>query len=639
MYLRKLSGTVRILALAVLFAALVLQAPLALARTDGDEAKSRPGPAEKSTEKTKEKSAENSVADSAKKTEAESRTDSTAVTAGPTSAANAAEAGDSGTGIVQQPAQKDAPQSQITQPLALSPDVPPQRVGVDENQKLLLTMQDAVTMALQRNLDIEVFRQSVQISQSGLVAARGVYDLTSSSFVGYRSSISPITSQFIEGGTAGSVSNNSFTYNFSSFQEVERTAGRWQVNFSNSRATTDSLVQDFVTRYSPSLSLNYVQPILRDLSFDQNRRTVQLAKKSLDLSDSAFRQQVIEIISRVQGAYWDLVFAINNEAIARDSVELARVQLDNNRKMVEAGTLAPIELRSTEAALESRKGDVILALQGITTAENVLKGLLINDPNDKMWSSVLSPTDKPQEPTSNVSLDEAVRLALRNRPELEQTKLQIEQKEIDIRFFKNQLKPQVDLTVTYTNNGQAGTPAPAGPGSSRQPDSRFVGGYLKSLRNLFSQDFRTYEFGVVISFPWRNRTSEGALGQALAQSRQLDARQRQLVQGIQIEVRNALQAVEAARLRYQAQQANRLASEAQYKGEVERFRAGLQTNFFVLQRQTELSQALGAELRALTDYNKALAELQRVTGLTLVSNNVQVPSTTSDQNQKKDDKN
>ena len=127
-----------------------------------------------------------------------------------------------------------------------------------------------------------------------------------------------------------------------------------------------------------------------------------------------------------------------------------------------------------------------------------------------------------------------------------------------------------------------------------------------------------------LSFPWKNRTAEGNLGRALAEQRQLDARQRQLVQSVQIDVRNALQAVEASRQRFEAAQAAKIAAKAQLAGEQEKFRAGLSSNFFVLQRQTDLAIAEGTEVRALTDYNKALADLQRVTGMTLVNNNVQV---------------
>jgi HAE1 family hydrophobic/amphiphilic exporter-1 len=209
-------------------------------------------------------------------------------------------------------------------------------------------------------------------------------------------------------------------------------------------------------------------------------------------------------------------------------------------------------------------------------------------------------------------------------------RLQTEQKQIDIDFYKNQTKPQLDLVAIYGNTGLSGTASSAldlnGNPIGQNVGERFRGGYFTSLRNLFGQDFRTYQVGVRLSFPWRNRTAEGNLGRSLAELRQLDARQRQLIQNVQVDVRNALQAVEAARQRFEAARAGKLAAEAQLNGEQERFRAGLSTNFLVLQYQTDLAVAQGNEVRALTDYNKALADLQRVTGMTLVSNNVQVTS-------------
>jgi HAE1 family hydrophobic/amphiphilic exporter-1 len=370
---------------------------------------------------------------------------------------------------------------------------------------------------------------------------------------------------------------------------------------------------------------------MRNFAIDANRRSIQIAKKTLDLSDSQFRQRVIEIINSVQRAYWDLVYAIRNEKIARESVELARTQLSNNQKMVEAGTLAPIELRSTEAQLESSKGNVILALQGVTTAENTLKGLLLKDQSDKLWSSEISPTDEPVDSQLKFDLEEATRLALKNRPELDQIRIQTEQKNIDIKYYTNQTKPQIDFVGNYGNIGLAGSPSTIISANTGLPLGtsvlpRFKGGYFQALNNLFGQDFKTYQMGVHVSIPWKNRVAEGNLGRSLAEARQLDARQRQLVQTVQIDVRNALQAVVASEQRYEAAKAGELAANAQYNGELERYRAGLSTNFVVLQRQIDLSVAKGTAVRALTDYNKALADLQRVTGMTLMSNNVQIPS-------------
>jgi len=523
--------------------------------------------------------------------------------------------------------QQTPAQNPITQPIAGSPEVSRDRVGIRPGEVQALALQEAIAQALQNNLDIEQFRQSVRIAEFSLFSLRGFYDYTSAAEIGFRSSIIPNAST-ISGGTSGSLSSKSLYYNFTTSKQFEQTGGNLFAEFDNSRSRSSSRFNGLNPQYNTTLTFTYTQPLLRNFSLDASRRSIQLAKKSLDLSDSQFRQRVIEIINQVQRAYWDLVYAILNEKIARDSVDLARTQLDNNRKMVDAGTLAPIELRSTEAQLETAKGNVILALQGITTAENSLKILLLKDPNDKLWYSEISPVDKPLKSELAFNLEESTGLALKNRPELDQMRLQAEQKEIDIKYYTNQLKPQLDFVGIYTNTGLGGAEANAvdvgGGGSTTLP--RFIGGYGTSLKNLFGQDFRTYQAGVRLSFPWNNRTAKANLGRSLAEQRQLDARQRQLVEVVQVDVRNALQAVVASKQRYEAAQAGELAAEAQYNGEQERYRAGLSTNFVVLQRLTDLSVARGTAVRALTDYNKALADLQRVTGMTLMSNNVQISS-------------
>ena len=532
----------------------------------------------------------------------------------------------------QSPAPQNPPaQNTITQPIAGSPEVSKERVGITPGQVQLMALQDAIAQSLQNNLDIEQFRQSVRIAEFSLFSLRGFYDYTSSAEIGFRSAITP-TSSSISGGNSGTLSSKSLYYNFNTLKYFEQTGGNLFAEFDNSRNRSSSIFNGLNPSYNTTLTFTYTQPLLRNFSLDTNRRSIHLAKKSLDLTDSQFRQRVIEIINQVQRAYWDLVYAIRNEKIARDSVDLARTQLENNRKMVEAGTLAPIELRSTEAQLETAKGNVILALQGITTAENALKILLLKDPNDKLWNSEINPSDQPINAEVAFTLEDSTRLALKNRPELDQMRLQAEQKDIDIKFYTNQLKPQLDFIGTYTNTGLGGAQATAvdvgGGGSTILP--RFLGGYGTSLKNLFGQDFRTYQVGVRLSFPWNNRTAKANLGRSLAEQRQLDARQRQLVESVQVDVRNALQAVVASKQRYEAAKAGELAAEAQYAGEQERYRAGLSTNFVVLQRLTDLSVARGTAVRALTDYNKALADLQKVTGMTLTSNNVEVTSKPTD---------
>jgi outer membrane protein len=378
---------------------------------------------------------------------------------------------------------------------------------------------------------------------------------------------------------------------------------------------------NFTPQYAPDLTFAYRQPLWKDFGVDNNRRQIKIARKRLDLSDATFRQRAIEIISRVQQAYWDLALAIRDEEIQRDAVKLAETQLTNNQRQVEVGTLAPIDVVSAATVLEGRRQNVYQAMGDVAQAENLLKGLTVDSPTSDLWKAEIIPTERFEVQEFNLPIDDAVKLAVANRPEMKQYYLQKEINDYDIDFFKNQSKPQIDLVANYTMVGLAGTPR-----MGLNPDPRFIGGYGTALGTLFGNDFRQWSVGVEFNFPLRNRTALANLGRSRETGRQLDLRTRKMVQDIEVEVRNGVQAVETAKLRIEAATAARVYAEQQLDGESKRFAAGLSTTFLILTRQNELATARGVELRAKGDYNKSVAELQRVISTTLSSNNIDVKS-------------
>ncbi len=530
-------------------------------------------------------------------------------------------------------AQTPLPPQQPNQDKPVARPVPTRTVGLQPGKVVRWTLRDAILAALEKNIDIEVERHNVRLAQFDLFAAQGFYDPVTSSTVFYNARRSPNTFIF-SGSTQNFVENNNLTYNFSFVQQVERTGGNLQVNFDNQRVTSNT--NNFTPQYSPSLTATYTQPLMKNFKTDTNRRQIKLAKKRLDLSDAQFRQRVIEIISRTQQAYWDLAFAIQDEQIQRDSVKLAETQLHNNQRQVEVGTLAPIDVVSAATSLESRRQQVFQAMNVVAQAENALKALTISDPNDELWTAQIIPVESFELQQVTLPLSDALKLAFENRPELKQYQLQKEQNLIDVDYYKNQTKPQIDVFFTYGLFGVGGQPRPnLPPPPAAQPDPTFVGGYGTALKNLFSNDFRTWRVGINFSFPLRNRTAEANLGRALEAGRQLDLQTRRMMQSIEVEVRNAVQAVEIAKMRIDAARAARQYAEQQLDGEEKKFQAGLSTTFLVLTRQTELSQARGSELRALADYNKAVAELQRVMSTTLSSSNIELKSEIPDGIQKK----
>jgi HAE1 family hydrophobic/amphiphilic exporter-1 len=304
--------------------------------------------------------------------------------------------------------------------------------------------------------------------------------------------------------------------------------------------------------------------------------------------------------------------------------------------------------------LERRTDEAEAAVEAIQRAENALKGLMATPGNTEMWNAALMPVEKPEvNGSATLPFEDTLRLAFQNRPEMEQYRLRAELNKIDVDYFRDQTKPQVDFVAGYSTFGLAGKERTATnpivesnqqlfarvdqlsqiAGMQSLPaysfgatPEKFIGAYGQSLQNLFRNEFRAWRVGVNITLPIGNHTAKAQLGRALAEGRQIDTQRQRTEQTIEVEVRNALQAVETARRRVEAAKNSRTNADLQYQSEQRKFDAGQSTNYFVLDRQNALSAARGRELKALTDYTKAVSEMQRTVSTTLSSNNVAIAS-------------
>ena len=526
------------------------------------------------------------------------------------------------------------------------------RVGIDASKQVRLTLRDTILMALENNREIEIERLNVQLTELDYRASQGFYDpgLTTSLFYDRRNV--PIANP-LAGGANGGLLTDNVTGTATLSQRIREQGGLFQASYSNDRSTTQNVFNILNPQFTSTLNISFIQPLLKNRTTDAGRRQIRLARKRLDISDSQFRQRAIDIIAQVQRAYWDLVFARRDREIKRESVELARTQLAHNERLVEVGTLAPSDIISARVELERRNDEAAAAIDSIQRTENALKMLLLQPGSVELWQSELVPVEMPELETGAVlPLPDALRLALQNRPELEQFRLRGELNKVDEVFYRDQTRPQIDFVVNYGTIGLAGvqrtetnffaassalltsrvnqlsqlaglTPLPVNDGGGSLPPF-LIGGSGQGLWNMLKNDFRTWRVGLNINLPLRNRTAEAQLGRALAEGRQIEIQRQRLIQGIEVEVRNALQGVVTARSRVEAARNSRLNAELQHQSEVRKFDAGQSTSFFVLDRQNALSASRGRELRALTDFTKSVAELQRVMSTTLASNNVEV---------------
>ena len=529
-----------------------------------------------------------------------------------------------------------------------------ERVGVDVSEQLPLSLNEAIALALQNNNDIDGSRINVEIAEFNLNAARGVYDPLFSSENYYESRTTP-TSSTIAGGQNGSVTQKDLTgaMRFGGFSPFA--GGNYQLDFSSTRLLTTNQNATLNPQFPTAFTFTYAQPLLRGLRFDNNRRTIEIAKKNLSLTDAQFRQRAIEVISQVEQSYWDLVFSLRNLQVQIDAVRQARVQVESNQRLVAQGVLAPIDIVAANTQVTTFEQNVYTAQEAVTRAENTLKTLILAERTAALSSRPLTPVTPVSLEPPRVPLEQAVRAAIDNRPELSQLQTSAEINNIDTRFYRDQSKPQVDLVGTYTTVGLAGTAVTPGTnantsatallrervnqlstlaglvpletpttttGSNVNPN--LVGGYATSLSNLLAQDYPTYRVGVRVELPFRNRTAQANLGRSLAEGRRITNQRAQAEQLIEADVRNATQSLRSAEARLASAAATRSSAEQQFESEQRQFRAGTTTVFLVLQRQNELLAARGRELQAQTDLNKAIADFQRATGNTLGANNVMV---------------
>ena len=525
------------------------------------------------------------------------------------------------------------------------------RVGVDLSQQRPLALREALSMALDNNKDIEVARENVRIAEFDFLGAHGVYDPRLSTQAFYERIESPISS-FLSGGQNGSTTQTDFTGTLRLEGQTPVLGGSYRLDFSSVRLNTNNQFVALNPQYPTTLNFTYTQPLLRGLKIDSSRRQIEIARKNLSLTDAQFRQRAIDTITNVQRAYWDLVFALRSLQVQRDAVATARTQLEHNKRMVNEGQLAPIDVVAAEAQISSYEQRVFSALEEVSRAENNLKNMIAKNQKSELWAQSIVPTDPVDLTPPDISLPDALKTAMENRPELQQSNVLKEINQIDQRYFKDQTKPAIDLVGSYGSSGLAGAvstagvnpftasslqvrqrvdelstlaglePLPIVPPQTFSPD--LLGGYSQSIQNLLANRYGNFKVGVQVSLPLRNRTAEANLGRALVEGERIGTQREQLEQTIQVDVRNALQAVRSSEARLRAAVSTREANEQQFASEQRKLDAGQSTVFLVLERQTALTESRGQELKAQTDLNKAIADLQRATGNALNVNSIVV---------------
>ena len=383
--------------------------------------------------------------------------------------------------------------------------------------------------------------------------------------------------------------------------------------------------------------------VVTSRSFDLPRRNIEVARRNLSLTDTQFRQRTIEIISNVQRAYWDLTYALRNLQVQRDGVKDAKDQLEHNRRLVEEGQLAPIDIVAAETQVANFEQSVYDALNAVGVAENNLKNMISANKDDALWGRAVTPIDPVDLNPPLTTLAQALDAAMQNRPELEINRAQKDINALDQRYYRELKKPQIDLVASYTSAGVGGSlnpdfnnpllrncetnpslPECLQAAQTQQALLQNVGGSGTAIGDIFANKYPTFRVGVQFNLPlFGDKTAKAQYGRSLVEGERIDTQREQLELNIQVDVRNALQALRTAEARLRAAAIARENSVRQYESEQRKLDNGQSDIYKVLERQTALTTARSNELRAQTELNKSIADLQRATGNSLKANNVE----------------
>jgi outer membrane protein len=500
------------------------------------------------------------------------------------------------------PAATPAPPAAAGPPGAVGGLAPSDRISVDvlqmnpevgelhldiANNVLSLTLDQAVEIALRRNLALILQRYIRNEARFGVPQALGIYDLNLTGLAGASKTKFPPTSQSIASQSSDQELKLGLAQLFPS-------GGNLSFSWDELRDKQSGGFSLFsVPLYKPTWSLNFTQPLLRGFGSAVTDQGILLALNTSSANRVQFELQSITVSVQVINAYWNLVNAREQLVVAQESLQLARDLNERNIIQVQVGTLAPLEIVQSQAAIATREQGIISAQQAIGDAADALR-LAMNLPQDLYQYDILA-TTPPESDTIQINLDESIKTALDNRVEVKQEHLSIDRAKINAAVTRSALLPALNFTALYNLAGASPS-------------------FGTGLSQVTAFDFPGWTLSLNFAFPLQNRAARAA--NAIAEidvdrfGRELEQEQKTVIN----EVRKAVRGIETAEKVIVAARASTGFAEKSLDAERKRYENGMSTSFLITQIQDQLTLAKQSEVNAVVGYRTALAEYYRSIG-------------------------
>jgi outer membrane protein TolC len=504
--------------------------------------------------------------------------------------------------------------------LAQSGQLPAQAASTSQGSGPVrrISADDAVQLALEQNLGIQIERVNPRIQDVAIAQARTLWVPTASSTLSDNSTTSPVSSVFSGGQT--SVNDARFTTLFGVSQLLP-TGANYSVSWNSYRATSTNIFNSYDPQLSSTVQFNATQPLLRNFKIDTGRQQLELSRKDRDASDLQLRSTIVATTRNVKNAYWELVYQISSLNAAQQSLDLAKRVLGDNEKRVQIGTMAPIDIVEAQSEVARNEESVIVAQAAIKSAEDQLRALIYDPGSPDFWTLTIEPSETAPFQAQSVNVDEAMRRAVANRVDIKQARNGLERGDINLRYYRNQTLPDVSAQLTYSSAAVGGnllSPVSfTSLGSQRSiVDQR---GYGTVLSDAFGNAFPALTLGVTISYPIGTSTADTNLARTKLQYSQSETQLKNLQLQVATQVREVGRQVQTNQKRVDTTRVARELAERRLEAAEKKFAAGIETSFFVFQAQRDLSTARTAEVRAVSDYNKSLVDFEAVQEAPLTS--------------------
>jgi outer membrane protein TolC len=473
---------------------------------------------------------------------------------------------------------------------------------------LELTLEQAQEAALEKNLDLKAARLAPQGVDYQLQAARAAFTPRIAGSYGYNNQSRPNNSSILD-PSLRSVNTINQTFNSNIQQVLPWRGAQYTVTFNNSRQATNSLQTPRSPAFNSAVSANFSLPILAGFLTDQTRNQLKTVAVQRQIADVQLTQTIENTKANVRVAYWNLKAAVEQIEIQQRALDLANRLYQDNRIKVEIGTMAPIDTVQSEAQVASAEQALLAARVAWQTAELNLKRLLASGPEDELYKNTLHPSDQPVLTVQSVDVPAAVRTALEQRTDLQQTRKNLEIAQFNLDVTKDQTKPDLTFNSSYQLQGLGG---PIRQIQGGEIVSITPGGYTDALGQIRALDIPTWTMNFQFAYPIGMQAARANYARALLQLDQSQVTLKAQELNVWSAVTNAGLAVENTYQQYLAAQKNREAQERNTEAEQTRFDVGMSTNYNVVQAQNNLTSSRLSELRALISYLNAIAEFDRI---------------------------